>query len=267
MSGAHRGIVYPARLPRFERFPAPPEAADRCRWFWVPRWDLPPGRTSRQQVVGFPALNLVVQSGEPVTVELAGPTTRAGHRDLVGTGWAVGALLRAAAVAALVAEPEALRDRSEFLNLPGLRDPVASAMARDDPAAAVAAFARWLVERVPAPGPVEASADTAAALLQDDPTILRPEDAAQRLGVSVRTLQRLVRRHSGVSPAAMIRRRRLQEALQRIRSDSAADLAAVATELGYADQAHLTNDVRTVLGIPPGAYRRATTGGSAPQSP
>ena len=34
------------------------------------------------------------------------------------------------------------------------------------------------------------------------------------------------------------------------------DLAEIAVELGYADQAHLTSDFRAATGTTPGAYRR-----------
>lgn len=58
------------------------------------------------------------------------------------------------------------------------------------------------------------------------------------------------------SPAALIRRRRLQEAADRVRSDPAADLAQkIAAELGYADQAHLANDFQRFLGFTPSSYR------------
>jgi len=53
----------------------------------------------------------------------------------------------------------------------------------------------------------------------------------------------------------MIRRRRLQEAAQRIRETPTSDLATIAAELGYADHAHLSNDFRSVLGVTPRAYR------------
>ena len=93
-----------------------------------------------------------------------------------------------------------------------------------------------------------------------DPSVHTPEQAATRLAVSVRTLQRMAHRYVGLSPAAMIRRRRLQEAAERIRSDPGADLATVAADLGYADQAHLANDFRAVLGFTPSAYRAARSG-------
>jgi AraC-like DNA-binding protein len=76
----------------------------------------------------------------------------------------------------------------------------------------------------------------------------------------VRTLQRLAHRTVGLPPAAMIRRRRLQEAAQRVRDDPGVRLAEVAAELGYSDQAHLAADFRTVLGITAGSYRRSASG-------
>src|SRR5690625_2290018 len=91
-----RGVLYPSRLPSFHREPAPAKLRENIRWFWIPRWRLPPGRASRQKLLAFPASNLVI---EPRGVTLSGPTTGASHRDLRGTGWAVGALLRPAGIA------------------------------------------------------------------------------------------------------------------------------------------------------------------------
>ncbi len=82
-----RGVLYPTRLPNFQRVTVPAELAALIRWFWIPRWDIPPGRSSRQHVLAFPASNLVVETSG---VMLAGPTTKTSYRDLSGTGWAVG---------------------------------------------------------------------------------------------------------------------------------------------------------------------------------
>lgn len=254
-----RGVLYPARLPQFHRLPPAPATAELAAWFWIPEWDVEPGRSSRQDIVSYPALNLVVEQDGVV---LAGATTTASHRDLRGRGWAVGALLRPAAVAALVEDPAALVDRSRPFDAPELCAAVAAAMAGGDGhrERAVAAFSAWLVRRV---GPVRAAGRHANALvdvLLGEGAADTPEEAATRLAVSVRTLQRLTHRHVGLSPAAMIRRRRLQEAAQRIREQPEADLASVAAELGYADHAHLTRDFRAVLGVAPRSYR-AEAGG------
>jgi len=98
------------------------------------------------------------------------------------------------------------------------------------------------------------------AELAEDPGVRRVGTIAEQLAVSERTLQRLARTYVGLSPAALIRRRRLQEAAERIRDDPEADLAALATELGYTDQSHLTNEFARVLGFTPASYRRTVSG-------
>ncbi|ASW57721.1 helix-turn-helix transcriptional regulator [Plantactinospora sp. KBS50] len=227
------------------------------RWFWIPQWQIAPGRSSRQHLIAFPAANLVV---EPDRVGFSGPTTRASYRDLTGTGWAVGALLRPAAVPYFTANPADLRDAYRPVPAPGLHPEVAAAMtAPDDPAArrtrAVEAFADWLSASVPAPSGEALLANALADLVGGDPAVLTVQDAAARLHVSARTLQRLARRYVGLPPSAMIRRRRLQEAAERLRGDPGTNLAAVAADLGYADQAHLANEFRSVLGFTPSGYR------------
>lgn len=256
-----RGILYPARLPQFHRLPASAEVAELVAWFWIPEWDVQPGRSSRQEIVSYPALNLVV---EPNGVSLSGATTRVSHRDLRGSGWAVGALLRPAAVAALIDEPAALLDTETQIDAPVLREAVTAAMGsgKGHRERAVEAFALWLRGRVGPPGESARQLNALFDALMGEGAALTPEDAATRLAVSVRTLQRMTHRHIGLSPAAMIRRRRLQEAAQLVREQSDADLATIAAGLGYSDHAHLTRDFQAVLGIAPRAYRSRSAAGS-----
>ncbi len=77
---------------------------------------------------------------------------------------------------------------------------------------------------------------------------------AARLGCSERTLQRALRDTLGQGPKWVTRWVRLQEATRLLSLQPAPPLAAVAHELGYADQAHLTNDFRDAVGLTPGAY-------------
>ena len=252
MTDPTRGVLYPERLPRFTRLAPPAEASALIAWFWIPQWDLDEGVVSRQLVLAYPAANLVV---EPRGVTLWGATTRAAERELRGSGWAVGAVLRPAALARLHGAPSELVDSHVELVEPGLRQAVHAAMPDLDAAAGV--IAAWLAQRVGAPTPEARLANDMSDLLIQDASILRLDDAAERLRVSVRTLQRLAHRTVGMSPAAMIRRRRLQEAAQRVRDDPEVPLAEIAAELGYADQAHLANDFRTVLGFTASDYRAA----------
>src|SRR3954471_533744 len=257
VGGEWRGVLYPARMPSFHRVSPPETVSAWVRWFWIPEWHLAPGRVSRQEIIAFPACNLAVESD---LVGLAGPTTRRSFRDLTGRGWAVGALLRPAAVPHLVEDPVAIRDSYLTLDLPDLHTAVSAAMTSDEEDAvrrsrAVDAFAHWLEENLPALDREALLANAMADLIDGDPSVRQVEQAADRLGVSVRTLQRLARHYVGLPPAAMIRRRRLQEAAERLRREPGTDIAAVANPPAYAHDAHLTTDFRNVLNFTPSAYR------------
>lgn len=259
-----RGVLYPARLPQFHRLSAPAAVSELVAWFWIPEWDIEPGRSSRQEVVAYPALNLVIDAH---TMTLSGATTRMSYRDLRGSGWAVGALLRPAAVAALVDDPAELVDAERVLSASwpdaeAVHDAVAEAMGSGEGhrERAVEVFARWLERRVGPVGDPGRQANALMDALWGDDAALTPEEAAARLSVSLRTLQRMTHRHVGLSPGAMIRRRRLQDAAQRVREEPGIELASIAAELGYADHAHLTRDFQAVLGIAPHTYRSASRG-------
>jgi AraC-like DNA-binding protein len=252
--GRPRGVLYPARLPTFARLPAPAAVAGLVRWFWIPEWRIQPGRSSRQHLIAFPACNLVV---EPDGVGLAGPTTRSSYRDLTGTGWGVGALLRPAAVPHLVGDPGAVRDTYRKVDLPDLHEVVCRAMAGPDrQRRAVDAFTGWLAGNVPPPDPEALLANAMAEAIDADPEIRTVKDATERLNITARSLQRLASRYVGLTPSAMIRRRRLQEAAERLRTDPDATLATVAADLGYSDHAHLANEFRSVLGMTLTGYRQ-----------
>lgn len=248
-----RGILYPAQLPTFERRAPSPAALPLVRWFWISQWAVAPGRTSRQDVLAFPALNLVV---EPDLVGLAGATTERSHRDLVGTGWAVGALLRPAATPVVTDDARAILNEYPAVDAPDLHGGVAAAMSRGDLAAACLAVESWLTARVPTVSDDAALANRMVVAIEEDESILTVEDAAATIGVSPRTAQRLTRRFVGLTPLALIHRRRLQQAAHLLSTQPETAVADIAADLGYADQSHLVRDFRKVLGFTPGGYRR-----------
>jgi len=127
--------------------------------------------------------------------------------------------------------------------------------ARDRHQQAVDVVARWLSARAGDLPPVARHANLMPEVLIGQGGANTPAEAAARLAVSLRTLQRMTRRYIGLSPAAIIRRRRLQEAAQLVREHPDVSLATIAADLGYADHAHLTGDFRSVLGLTPSDYR------------
>jgi AraC-like DNA-binding protein len=77
---------------------------------------------------------------------------------------------------------------------------------------------------------------------------------AARAGVDPRTLQRRFRKGTGLAPKQYAAVRRFSTALQQVALGSES-LAAIAAELGYADQSHLTSDLGRQAGTPPGRFR------------
>jgi AraC-like DNA-binding protein len=88
-------------------------------------------------------------------------------------------------------------------------------------------------------------------LVETDPAIVDVASLCLAADLSERALQRLTRRRLGLTPRWLIQRRRLHEACERLRSGTTT-IAEVAADLGYADQPHMTRDVRSVTGMTPG---------------
>jgi len=72
--------------------------------------------------------------------------------------------------------------------------------------------------------------------------------------VSPRSVQRHFTRITGLSPRHVRQISRAREAVSRLRTGES--IAEVAYELGYADQSHLTRDVKRLTGYTPGESRR-----------
>jgi AraC-like DNA-binding protein len=151
-----------------------------------------------------------------------------------------------------------VRDTSVPLDEPGLVRSVSAALGGTAPdrSAGIAAATRWAVAHLSAPDEGGLLANAFEDLVAADRSVVRVEQAADRLGLSVRAVQRLAVRYVGVPPLTVIRRYRLQEAAQRLREEPGTTITQVAADLGYADHAHLTADFRQVLGRTPRDYRQ-----------
>jgi AraC-like DNA-binding protein len=115
-----------------------------------------------------------------------------------------------------------------------------------DPTGGIRAWLTGRVARAERPDPLVGAA--VAALARPDVAIGGLADA---LCVSDRQLRRRVRAAVGYGPKRLARVLRLQRALAAGRAGD--DLARVALDAGYADQAHFANDCRALAGVPPSA--------------
>lgn len=166
---------------------------------------------------------------------VAGPDTVPQPARLAAGDRLTGVRFRPGAVGAVFGVPvEALRDlRVPLADLPAfeLRGP-------GDLVRATALRLRGT------PGPDPAAPAIARALRAGG----RVAEVAADLGLSERQLHRRCRAAFGYGPKTLQRVLRFQTALRLARAGH--PLADVATTAGYADQAHMANDVRRLAGVP-----------------
>jgi AraC-like DNA-binding protein len=77
---------------------------------------------------------------------------------------------------------------------------------------------------------------------------------ARELDINERSLRNLSRDHLGMSLKRFMKIRRLHAALRLAHSTAALSWSRIASEAGYADQAHLIRDCRALLGETPAAF-------------
>lgn len=265
-----RGLVDPTAARRgFElvRVEPSPDLADLVERHWVVRWDLPPGESFSQVLVPHPVANVVAEESGYVA---HGIPPGLFERTLTGSGAVVGTKLRPGAFRVLLGHPDAARPgvqvpAAAFLGPTAERTgAVALGLARagrdEDAARAVEPLLRARAERARtarAERDLDRVARAFAALVGGE---LGPGagvgDLAAVVGTSSRSLQRLFAAYVGVSPKWALQRHRVHLAADLLAADPDQDLAALATVVGYYDQAHLGTDFARATGSTPGAYAR-----------
>ncbi|WP_299039062.1 AraC family transcriptional regulator [uncultured Pseudokineococcus sp.] len=243
------------------RYDPDPGLAPLVRRFWIPVWSVPPGQEAPQQVLQHPVCLLVVT---PDYARFYGVTSGLSTTVLAGDGWAVGVMCTPAAGHLLARRPLAEHadravDVGEVLGAAAgpLVERVRTAMAADplDPAAHAAAMAAYGDALRPLL-PVDAEGelvDRVVAFVEERTDVTRVSQVCEAFGLSERALQRLVHRRVGLTPKWLIQRRRLHEAVGRLRAGGTTH-AEIAADLGYADQAHLVRDFSRVTGTTPGRF-------------
>ena len=193
--------------------------------------------------------------------DVTGLTRRCYYRHLRGAGYAVGARFRPGCFRPLVHGPVSqLTDRHRPIAEVLGRDTTELAQrvaAGDHPGERVALLADFLAADWPDPDP---TAQLVAEPGRDDCRGPRDHPGGPGGGAGG---------SDGAQPAATLRRVRRRRAEMgdpalpaagrgrpRGRSGDDLDWAALAAELGFADQAHLTRAFTATIGVPPAAYAR-----------
>jgi AraC-like DNA-binding protein len=259
------GVLHPANLDRYHALwmtPAPTvrEVVDQ---YWHVRWRMADGESIDQAIIDLPAVTLTIEAGDvPAPLVVTGVHLQAWRRRIEGTGDVFAVRLRPAGLALLSSlRPtdlvEATIPLTPLLDV-RLHDLMAR-IAREPAPDARAKVADELIGerlRVSQPPATHLLANRVLDELRSRPYHRTGAPLAERLGASERTIQRALAATLGTGPKQAARRIRLQQTAQAIATSGDEDLAGIAVQLGYTDQAHLTSDFRAATGTTPGAYRR-----------
>ena len=266
---------------------APSEAlAPFVEYYWIPRWDLRGEPPFAQTILPHPNVHLVFEASG---AGIFGVDRRLFTRSLSGLGLAFGVRFLAGCFrpfwqapisqltdrvvpAAPLFGPQAEKTRQAIMRV-GPEDSADSADSADSGDSAnsgdsgdevnarMVGYAEALLCSVrPERDRMAEQAAAVVSRITADPGLRRVDQLAAASGMTARSLQRLFADYVGVSPKWVMRRARLHEAAERADSGEPVDWALLASDLGYADQAHLTRDFTATLGISPTRYAAPMTG-------
>jgi AraC-like DNA-binding protein len=258
-----KGILHPdeqAKHRSLLRLPPSPGVDRYIEWYWAVRWDLRGRPPYRAEVLSYPSVNLTFERSETRTGGFVnGVVTTKFIRELSGQGETFGIRFRAGGFGAFTGlDVGSFRDRAVPI---GDVLPDAASLTEQVFDAPTAERRRLVVENYLANHPVVADPTYHLVLrivdaMATDQELTRVDQIAERFDVPARTLQRMFRRYVGAGPKWVLRRYRLQDGADLLAKGRTEDLAALAAELGYFDQAHFSREFTTEVGMAPLEYAK-----------
>lgn len=255
-----RGILGPpagARDFELNLHRPPPDLTELFEHYWALRWDLRGREPVTQQVLSHPSVHLVAERGRS---GIFGVPTRTFTRAIEGRGRVFAVKFRPAGFRPFLGSGVfALTDRTTPVSAVFGSDGetlVRQLLALVDESRMVELASAFIRDRLPPPDSTVAEVNRIVARIMSDREITRVDHVVQQSGLGKRALQRLFKEYVGVGPKWVIQRYRLHEASERLAGGEEVDLAALAADLGYFDQAHFAREFRALVGMPPAAYAR-----------
>ncbi len=254
-----RGILYSGDVVpaiRHWRYWPSPDLAPFVEHYWTVEWDLREALV--RETLPHPVVHIVLEGEDAM---LAGPATRRFTRVLAGKGRVFGIKFHPGGFRPFIDGPvSAYADRTIALQAvfgESGGSLARQALAEVDHRGTAAVLERFLRARNARVNDTCERMMRIAGRMAADRGITRIEQVVREFSVGLRTLQRQFRDCVGVPPKWVIQRYRLHEALARIDEGLGCDWAALAFDLGYADQAHLIRDFRRLVGRTPADYAKA----------
>lgn len=183
---------------------------------------------------------------------LRGPLARADERRFSSPATIVGVRLRPgiAFILSATAAERMIGCRIKLSSVPALREFAAETPAPQTTDQCIDVLERFLIQRLENTS-VHHVVSRALREIERDHGCSNVGDVADRCEVSARHLNRLMRVWIGFGPKAVASIVRFQAALKEIEHAPAQSGAALATETGYFDQAHLTTNLSRFAGATP----------------
>lgn len=231
-----------------------PEISAYVNHFWVVTWtDL--AEPYEQRIVSHPTVNMTIAQDFH---QIRGVIKGGFSYTMRGSGRVFGTRFRPGGFRPFLGRPvseltDCFVEIGEMFGAAGATL-VEQVLTEPDAQSVIALTEKFLLGLEPKEDPLAEEVAALVAMVENDVSVTRVDELAARSGRSVRSLQRLFRDYVGIGPKWVICRFRLHEAAERVYQGL--DLATLAAELGYTDQAHLTRDFTGAVGMTPAAYAR-----------
>ncbi|KAA8880518.1 helix-turn-helix transcriptional regulator [Nocardia colli] len=257
------GILHPdeqAKYRSLARLPAGPAVDRFVEWYWAVRWDLRGRPPYQAEVLSYPSVNVTFERTATGTGSFVnGVCTTKFTRELSGAGEVFGVRFRAGGFGAFTGlDVGSFRDATVALTdvMPdahGLADRVLAVDTDEQRRAIVEDF---LAARPAADDPTYRLVLRIIDAMAQDQELTRVDQITDRFDIPTRTLQRMFRRYVGAGPKWVLRRYRLQDGAELLARGRIEDLATLAAELGYFDQAHFSREFTAEVGMAPLEYAK-----------
>ena len=242
---------------RHTRYAPPVTLARWVQHFWVESWDMRGYAPQTRDVLPHPCVHLAFARGR---TRIYG--VHLGHfvRELKGADRVLGVKFRPGAFYPFLRQPvSSIANRSFAAQqlFSDITDAEEEVLACRDDHRMVEVASRFLSAHVLQYDPIVAQACEAVEKIASDPSVTRVDSLLALCGMRERTLQRMFRRYVGANARWVIKRYRVYEALEQLGRGRPANLAGLAQNLGYYDQAHFINDFKKLVGRSPTQYAKA----------
>jgi AraC-like DNA-binding protein len=211
----------------------------------------------RQQVVPQPRVHMAAERGRLL---VHGISRQPFFRTLRGNGHTLGAAFHPGGFRPLLGRPVgtlcgSVVPAGELFDVDDR--PVAQRiLSSSDVPEMAEALESYLLALDPEPDPLVEQVRALVGLAEQDRSLTRAEQLACHASMSLRSLERLFTEYVGIGPKWVVSRWRILDAAAAAHGGDPVDWAALAVELGFTDQAHLTRAFTAVVGTPPAAYQR-----------